>query len=508
MILIDEAQDIFNDDSVSDEIDTLLRTLVAKIRFVGIHFFLFANPLSSSSSKKLNNGYMSQCDGQFYFKLALSDVEDVNFDRKMQIRAKEIGVETFQPGHVLGTVDQKKIDEVQVALVDDIKLREKAIAERYASYPCNRIVMGRIDPLLAKERATGTNGTYRDLLISPEIRHEEEYSVYRTVFGSESFSTAPLFFEFSPGSGAPHIVGTNHKLASSVAHSMVYSLARLRCEKEIHVVKGRGTSRFAKLLPSQPDRETTYYSGTDIDKMIYYLYEQMCSRKEQIENDFVGEFKPIFAFVNDLASLDKVVRNAPLKNCSEDETAEYPRATGNVKETDQEEIGTIDLDEEEGEPTEYDKKDVEELSSDDLDKSDAALSDALKNNAQTASTRATFASFRSSSETKQILMSDAIGWLCKNGPNVNIYLSFYTSTQAEIPVIAKVLRNSNQVVIVNNLDDSIVFEGENAVRSNLVASMLKKIQPSDQDTQAQDTQAVWVKDRTTCYKVRPIVYSE
>jgi hypothetical protein len=401
---------------------------------------------------------------------------------------------------MFGTVDKKAFDEVQVAFFGDITSYEKAIAERYSSYPCDRVVMGRIDPLLAKERATGTNGTYRDLLISPEIRHEEEYSVYRTVFGAESFSTVPLFFEFSPKSGAPRIVGTNYKLASSVAHSMVDSLARLRCEKELHIVKGRGSSLFAKLLPPQPDRETTYYSGADIDKMIYYLYEQLCSRKEQIENDFVGEFKPIFAFVNDLASLEKVVRDVPLeppKVQAEEKAVEVAPATGDKVRVYADGENYITFTPEPKAPYE------EELSEEDVDGSYAAQSDTLRSNAEKVSAEATYTSFGPSFGTGEIRMSDAIKRICKDGPELNIYLSFYTSKQVQIPTIEKILNSSDQVVIVNNLDSSIDFEGENAVRANLVASMLKKIQASNQDTQA-----VWVKDRTTCYKVRPIVYSE
>ena len=323
IIIIDEVQDIFLQDGNGIDngartVKDLISGIVARMRFVGMHFVMISQNLGLGNSHMLKDAFLYQVTGRVCFKLDPSTLRDSGFGEEFTFdRRQEIPV--LSAGEAYVSYGKNTIKKVQMAFAGTQEMINffPKICDRYPEDTSSGpLIIGATSRLSVTDAMQGAEESYMEYIKSITPLN----GVYQAVIGESVYGMSPMLLEFAQNvNSTVLLLGGNRKIASSLCTSITISL--LQQDVKLYLMNGDRQNEIGstphpfkfvceKLASNSQNAEV--FRPNQLIEVMKILYSEYLDRKSMDEKT-VNEktlFTPVFLIINDLTESQSFLENA------------------------------------------------------------------------------------------------------------------------------------------------------------------------------------------------------
>ena len=501
VVLMDEAQHMFSEEGngrVEEDaaygITSLIATITSMGAVTGIHLIIIAQDFEErGKSYLLRDNFVQKINARITFSLSPEALQNSSFGEEflaLKSNIDALGKGETYARYMNGTQPQK----VKMAFCDEQKFQTyfEQIRTRHKK-KCNLRIIGDNSPLLLQSVSSVEQLDFDALLKAPKIHRIDGFERYRFIYGEDCYSLNPAEIVVDSNAQSTTVIaGANIRMSSSVVCSILYGVSKLR-QKNIYFCKGQGRGTIIDNTLSQlsDDAGVCSYKAVDIDHMIKDLYDEYLQRKKRLEEGiFVGDNVPIFVFITDVNSIDKVKTNREIGRLLVSNSVNKDKL--NTQHPNQGAIYEIS----ENDPDEY--VDPDDIEGDIFDQicTDLAL---VADDEQQMLTE------ENVEEYDEVLdrigdrtIAKVLEELCSDGNAVNMFFVL-TVTDLTNQSLGNIFTDARNQIVFNSAPKNIYFKES----SSIINNMLKQTQPEKKET----TQSLAVSciDGNVS-KVRPVLH--
>lgn len=501
VVLMDEAQEMFGEKSnglveedAARRITSLIATITSLGAVAGIHLIIIAQDFEEQGkSYLLRDNFVQKINARITFSLSPEALQNSSFGEEFLALKSNIDAlgngETYAR-YMNGTQPQK----VKMAFCDEQKFQMyfEQIRTRHKK-KCNLRIIGDNSPLLLQSTSSVEQLDFDTLLKAPKINQIDGFERYRFIYGEDCYSLNPAEIVVDSNAQSTTVIaGSNIRMSSSVVCSILYGVSKL-IQKNIHICKGQGRNTIIDNALSQLSdaKDFNLYKATDIDYMIKELYGEYLRRKKHLEEEtFTYEEAPIFTFITDVNSIDKVKTQREIG-----EMLDYNGVNKNNPNNQVPKQGVI-YDISEDDPDEY--IDPDDIDSDIFDQLGTDLASVADNEQQMFTEQGHDGYDEILDRIGNRTIANVLEELCSDGNAVNMFFVL-TVTDLTNQSLGNIFTDARNQIVFNSAPKNIYFKES----SSIINDMLKQTQPEKKE--ATQSLAVSCIDGNVS-KVRPVLH--
>ena len=312
IVMIDEVQEIFKDDS-SLELQRMLSSISSRMRASGMHLVMIAQNLSEGKSYMIKDAFMPSATGRICFAVAENIPHESGFEEPFVQRKTEIA--GLLAGEAYVSWGKETIRKVKVAFSDSETLINEyfpAIKHKYSEYSYMKpLIIGTKKRLQISDAVQMGEGSYYDVLCS--MKQEK---INRTLVGEHSYTMLPISIDFSMVQNSSLLVlGDDKQISSSICAMVALGLIGRKAEVHLFNADKQKTIISDDTVVHPFMYVSNKLGGHKLDEFdsviesIYCTYLERRSYVQKCDEDELPEFESIFLIVNDLFGIEKFELN-------------------------------------------------------------------------------------------------------------------------------------------------------------------------------------------------------